>query len=561
MILRGIWSKQRGDATAVIIAPLAAIVLVVVAVVVALYLGGFRHANEETAKYVPEDTLAYFSVNLLPGVDQLKKLRQMIERYEESPGFQEKLDEWLDEVEEESGINVIEEVIPWLGPELSIALVRLNGLEDVPEAVAFVGTRDAPATEGILRRSLEQQSEEEGLEFEERSYKGFPVFFDLDEEAGHVAITESYLVFATSGELLRATIDQMEAPAGSLAESGRFKEAQADVPEERFSFLYVDVEGLLDQAKASGDPEVAEGLETYRGLLPGTVAASAAYIDRGMRVDVTYPTPEGMEVTETSAGLGSAAMLPADTFALFSVSGIGDAIKRLTGGAAGIVAGSEGPGHSTEELFEAIERETGIDLQEDLFDWMTGEVAVALLASSFVTEPGEDIPLIHVVGLLQFNVLADAQAGVETIVGLIEAEGIELEARDVGGKAARVLNLSGTEAAGYTPGYLFVGEYVVVGSTEQALESVVQTGAGSEASLAQEAEFRRLMELTPGESDSLIYVNVRGLMDAAVAAFPEEDTEEYRSDVLPFVGPLRAFLLTGRSDEERTSVTMILTID
>ena len=561
MILRGIWSKQRGDATVVIIAPLAAIVLVVVAVVVALYLGGFRHANEETSKYVPGDSLAYFSVNLRPGVDQLKKLRGMIKTYEKSPGFQEKLDELLDDVEEESGIDVNEEIVPWLGPELSIALVKLNGLEDVPEIVTFVGTRDAAATEGILRRSLEQQSDDEGLEFEEGSYKGFPVFSDIEEEAGHVAITESYLVFATSGELLRATIDRMEAPTGSLAKSARFKEAQADVPEERFSFLYVDVKGLLDQAEASGDAEVAEGLETYRDLVPETIAASAAYIERGMRVDVTYPTTEGTVVTEPSAGLGSAAVLPADTFALFSVSGFGEAVTRLTGGVAGIVAGSEWLGQSREELFEEIERETGIDLQEDLFDWMSGEVAVALLASSFVTEPGEDIPLIHAVGLLQFDVLADARAGVETIVGLIEEEGIELEARDIGGKEARVLDLSGTEAAGYTPGYLFVGEYVVVGSTEQALESVVQTGAENEASLEQEAEFLRLMELTPGASDSLVYVNVRGLMDAAVAAFPEEDSEEYRSDVLPFVGPLRAFLLTRRSDEERTSVTMIITID
>ena len=102
---------------------------VIAAVVVTLAgLGAFvvaqilSHPPEDTARFLPEDTVFYASLNLRPGVDQLTQAVDVLDRFKENPEFELKLDEFYDQIEEELGIDVEADLFPWVGPEVSMAI-------------------------------------------------------------------------------------------------------------------------------------------------------------------------------------------------------------------------------------------------------------------------------------------------------------------------------------------------------------------------------------------------------------------------------------------------------
>ena len=650
-LLKLLESGESAIAPIVIIPAILIVVFVVAAVVVWAVIRETSHPNEETAKFLPADTELYYSLNLRPGIGQLLKVRKMIGRYTDNPDFQDKVDDFLDRAELELGIDLMEDVTPWLGPELAIGFIDVVEFDENPKVVAFVGTRDREAAEDVVRRLIQFQVEEEGLEYEEGSYKGFPTFsFEYEEiiappeatvevkraiappepiveveraiapheatvvaeraiapreatvvaekaiappkpivevesatapreatavaekaeevvvvEEAHIAVTDDYLVFASTLALLHSTIDMMEESVNPLSENERFREARDSVQEQRFTFLYVDFESIIDQALAGADDAGTGDLQRFRNMVPETLAVSGAFMDSGIRVEGSFNTPAGFSVFPPPNSLGSAEVLPHGSLALFSFTGLQEALdgaRSQLEAAPTFGFGIFGFGIIDEAIAE-FEREVGIDLDRDVLGWMTGEVAVALLPSDLRFDILEgSMGTIHAQALFQFEERRDAESGIDKIVEIIEDAGILFETVQIGGKEARLADLS--EVVGetdYSPGFLILDDYVVLGSTRESLRMAVDVDKGGETSLAAESEFSRLAELAPGAKNSLIYLNIKELIGSIVSGLSTEDQEGYRKEASPFLEPLRAFLATAETNQDRTSFTLVLTIE
>ena len=89
-----------------------------------------------------------------------------------NPGFQERLDEVYGDIEEETGINVEEDLLPWLGPEIAVGIPAFEGIVEEPELVAFIGTIDAAATETFLQKLLAYGEGSGDMEYVERVVRG-----------------------------------------------------------------------------------------------------------------------------------------------------------------------------------------------------------------------------------------------------------------------------------------------------------------------------------------------------------------------------------------------------
>ena len=163
---------ERGIAPVVFIIGALLVILATAGVAAYIFLDSASNPSEETASYLPTNTNIYFSLNMRPGAGQLLQVRRIINRYTDNPDFQNEVDELVDAVEDETGIHLIDDVLPWLGPELAMGFIDVGGIADNPQGVAFVGASNIEAAEVVLRRFLDFLEEEEGVEFREDTLQG-----------------------------------------------------------------------------------------------------------------------------------------------------------------------------------------------------------------------------------------------------------------------------------------------------------------------------------------------------------------------------------------------------
>ncbi len=155
---------------------IAAVATVTIVVTYYLITDTLSHPHEQTARYLPPDTQFYLSVNLRPGVDQLSKIKKIYDRFKTDEKFGEAIDDLFDQIEDDSRIDVREDVLPWLGPEIAIALVDFDISTESAEIVGFFGTTDPEDTSRFLDRFLDYLEKEGETKFAEGSYKRYVKF-------------------------------------------------------------------------------------------------------------------------------------------------------------------------------------------------------------------------------------------------------------------------------------------------------------------------------------------------------------------------------------------------
>ena len=92
-----------------------AALLVLIAAGAAAYflLPGVRSSEpENTARYFPGDVLAYSWATLSPGVAQGRHMLNIWEHFQDIPEFRDSVDEFLDEFEDDTGVDFEADVSP-----------------------------------------------------------------------------------------------------------------------------------------------------------------------------------------------------------------------------------------------------------------------------------------------------------------------------------------------------------------------------------------------------------------------------------------------------------------
>ena len=520
------------------------------------------HPPEDTAKFLPVETSFYFSMSLRPGAGQLMRAREIRDRFKENPGFGERLDELYEDIEEETGINVEEDLFPWLGPEIAIAIPTFEGIDETPEVVAFIGATDTAAAESFLRKMIAYEEESNGMEYEyeegvTRGYLTF-VFNPSDVVNTHVALTDDYIVIATGAERLESTLERMDSAQdqdrSSLLDKPGFQEAREAAESPRFGLMYLDVAGIIDQLEDELDEEDVENLKTFTDQLPDFFVASAAFIDKGIRVSTSFDLPEQMFVTASTNSVGSAGRAPEDTVALLSFVGVQEAWKELRDAVAEVEY------FDLDEALDEIESNIGIDIEEDIFAWMTGELAFAMLLPGSVPFSSDEI---HVNVYVEFDDRAKALSSMEKIRATIEEEaGVEFTNTIIEGIDAVVVDLGDDqELLDIMPGYVVLDDYVVIGTTLKSLQQAIEAERGDIPSLRESPAFIRPLEAAGNSTDFMLYGNIKRIVKEALNQMDDTELKEYGNTAEPFVEPLEAFLLGVAVEEGIFTFSTVITFD
>ena len=584
---------SRGPILLAIVAIVVMGAVAAAAVIIVLAVGGKAHPSEQTAKFFPGGTQIYFSFNLRPGNDQLRAFRDIVDRFREHPEFQRKIDDALDEADGETGIDLEQEVLPWLGPEIGIGLVDVVGSAigvgtgGTPLVLALIGTKDSEKAEMVLLDWMRYQERDQGMRFEKDNYRGLTVH---SEDGGdqHYAVTKEYILFATDRDLLDETIDRMEEgeTAGSLYTEPRFQEARDKLPDPRFFTMYVDGKSIwLDARRQFGEGLPNEIRDRLNDEIPDWLALTGSSIDKGVKLTVSAATPDAADITPLVNSLSSTRLLPWDTlaFASFvfepdldplretlesqSIDDLGPDFDDALSSEFGL---DVDPNGTFSDVLDAalvrFEEVSGLDLERDVLGWMTGEFSLAMLPTDFealsqdpAAEPFEALALV------QFDPerLNDLTRAVDRAVQFLEEQlGLQADRISYGGGQGATFDIK--ELVGptaYQPGYLILDDHLIIATTGDALKLTGDTSQGRQDALAEEARYARSVKELSKATNTLVHVNIGGIRDSVVEALDADDLQEYREDVEPFIGPLAVFLLGGETSEDVSRVIITVNIE
>ena len=283
---------------------------------------------EYSARYYPPDTMAYGWITLVPNEGQVGDMEEIWGRFNEYPGFRDLVDELKIDFLTETGIDLEEDILPWIGPEISAGLIDFDLDQELPIAAITIQVRDEDAARTFIEKWRGYMEDETGAQFDTGSHRGNATWVD-DSEHQAYGLTGDWLVYATDESILHSVLGRIGGDAdGSLADETKFQAARAALPERRFHSGYVDYQQALELlGDAAGDfgpvpEEIVPGVigpATFAESAPEWVAMSGSWVERGVVVEMVSPTVTdfGLEVSELQ---NPASLLPDSTLGFMAAS-------------------------------------------------------------------------------------------------------------------------------------------------------------------------------------------------------------------------------------------------
>ena len=502
-------------------------------------LGGSKPEN--TAQYFPDDVLAYSWFTLNPGDGQRAEMLDIWNRFDELDGFHDAVQDVLDELREETDIDFEEDVLPWIGPDMSAALLDVRS--DNPSAVAIVGVRDAEAAADFMDLLI-GYAEDEGSDFIDDSEGDFDIWLEENDD-GAFALSNNWLVVATDEDALFDTLDMISGDGGkSLVDNPGFQEARAALPDRRFASVYADYESIWDElGQTLRMGLMPSGVDSFGLETPEWVAMSFQWVDRGLVVDVVSPTTTdfGLEIADLD---NPAQVLPDDTLGFvasafdpsvdnwrkalddYSVGDfwfLEDVLDAIDYGLSDFGVGGGLAVHPNDSLADLLDSmigviadATGVDLELDFMDYLGGEIIIGVREFDFQeVESNPETNAVDAMAMLSYRSdnKRDLQDTMDVFVELVEEYSLGIVSADpvdVGAEDdAMVLNLDalGFSDIAYSPGYVLHDGYMTLASTEDALVTTVDVQNGDADSLTSDGEYQRAIGHIFGIPQAMAYVN------------------------------------------------------
>ena len=358
-----------------------------------------------------------------------------------------------------------------------------------------------------------------------------------------------------------------------MADDANFLAAQAALPERRFTSFYLNYRlgaELLDDVVGSDLGVLAPGMvgsTAFAEQAPDWVAGSAAWVERGIVMEVAAPTLStfGLETVELQ---DPARLLPVDTLGFmagafdpdvehwrtalrehllvdllpdpFLIDEVNDGVDEMASGNAPELDADATLADALDLVFWLVDDFTGIDLEADFFDHLSGQAILAVRDFDFDAVADDPaVNAIDVVATLSYREhardgLADTMDEVANL--LRDHAGVAASSVDVGADHdATVFDLGPLGALvgspiGYRPGYVLHDQYLILGTTENALEMVVQRQNGEVEGLSSDAEYRRAADELGNGGQFLGYVDVQRIVGRLDA--DDLDLEQDQYDLL-----------------------------
>jgi Protein of unknown function (DUF3352) len=255
--------------------------------------GSSSGGGSEPATLAPEKAPVYLEVNLGAEGKQSEEFNELAQNVLGIDNVGDFIAEQLEQsaLGEGEKFNFEEEVEPWLGEKAGMYLAGYDGSDFHGYGVIFGTTNAGEAEEFIEKRVESNDGEAEQGEFEGDKY-----YVESDGETT-LGVIGDYLVFGESKADFEGMVKTSEDGEG-LNESAKYKKTMETAGTEGLGSVYVDIGGLIEEAKGQIDAETEAGLALL-GIEPREATAFATVVPHSEQIEidlssnVTRATPNG----------------------------------------------------------------------------------------------------------------------------------------------------------------------------------------------------------------------------------------------------------------------------
>jgi hypothetical protein len=489
----------------------------------------------QAAKMMPADTPIYMGVSLnlqnQAGYQNLKKF------YLDNPDVKKALDDAKANATKETDLDYDKDILPWLGTEAGVAVFNIpeTGSGQNPDVLIAVATRDVKASQAALDKLRAKQAESTGKPFEQGTHEGVTYWFQKSDSGSdtYVSIFNGFVVLATSEETLFGAIDRVKKGGESLATSQAYQATLAELPKNGAFFTFIDWTALADivmknNTSAQLTPEQLAQLKAFQTIgLAFTLQPDGVQVDSAVRFDAKQ-LPAAMQASLNRPGSPNSilAKIPDSALGFYSGSDLRSVWQQVREGLAA--------NPDFEQQIADMEKQTGINLDTDVFSWMTGEFAVVATKAESSNPPVGGYALIGG---------DDAKTVEDKTANLLEAYSksqggmpLPFQKQTVGGHEMNTIPDSQTNKM--LAGYGFWDNYLVIGYQEDALTAGF---AAANNPVANSAHFKAVSSRLPAKNYGYFYVDIDAVRTLLETPSLGLSNESYANEVKPFIEPLRAF--------------------
>ena len=320
-------------------------------------------ALESALAYVPADTP--FVVALETDVDgeQYQALDDILGRFPGGDSVKQRLLQELEEGEER--VSYEEDVKPLLGNPFVVSGTDAASLIESEGDTPFIGALQVGDADALDRLIEKTKPEERG------ETAGATVYGD---DGSFFAVEDDMVVFADSEDVLESALERADGDDHLDVET--FEEGLQGLPEENLARAYVDLQALIEQDPDTQAARRVEWVAALRTLgMTATASGDAVEVDFNLRTeggdlsDEDLPLAAGDEaaqVVRIPGEVGFALRDPSQLVAFFESAF--QAIEPQSFG-------------DYETGKRAISQRFGIDVDEDLFGQLTGDLSISVAVS------------------------------------------------------------------------------------------------------------------------------------------------------------------------------------
>jgi hypothetical protein len=317
-------------------------------------------ALESALAYVPPDTPFAVAIDTDVEGDQYQALNDILGRFPSGDNVGRLLQQEIEQSAD--GVSYEDDVRPLLGNPFVVSATDpttfVGGSED-DDFVAAIQVADTDALDGLIDKTDPQERGE---------VAGATVY---EDDGSFFAVEDDMVTFAGSRELLDTALER--ADGDDHLDLDTFEQSLEGLPEEALARIYVDLQALIEQDPETQAARRVEWVSALRSLgITASVAEDEATVEFNLRTDGEGLSEEDLplaagdeaaQVVRIPGEIGLGLRDPSQVIAFFE-----SAFQAVEPGSFGEYEAGK----------RAISQRFDIDVDEDLFGQLTGDLSVSV---------------------------------------------------------------------------------------------------------------------------------------------------------------------------------------
>jgi Protein of unknown function (DUF3352) len=320
-----------------------------------------------TAGFVAKTAPAVFS--FVANLDDLANLDRLATPSAQRQPTNRAIGQWQQQISDRLHLNYQREIAPWLGEDLTVAISELdydklpqNGAQ--PGYLAVLSSRNPQVSRQKIQAWWDKQVSQQRLKFQ--AYQGVKIGYSRRDRLASAIVEDKYVVFANHPRVLRAAIDNFAASDRNILDNPDYQTVLAANNHHKIGIGYARL------------PKLARWLGKETGEKYAFAGINIGVDRQGLISDLSlYPnsTQSVPDLPPTTGLTRTLQYLPRESTIALAGRDLSQWRQQFTN----IFPTTKQVDREIDRTVTVLEHQIGVDLDRDIFNWTTGEYALAAI--------------------------------------------------------------------------------------------------------------------------------------------------------------------------------------